>query len=50
VPEFTPAAILILATATCIIVAAFRKKLLPFINKGATDCAKLEYKQKNNQR
>jgi hypothetical protein len=30
VPEFTPAAILILATATCIIAAAFRKKLLPY--------------------
>ena len=27
VPEFTPAAILILATATCIIAVAFRKKL-----------------------
>jgi hypothetical protein len=34
VPEFTPAAFLILATATCIIAVAFRKKLLPIIYKG----------------
>ena len=49
VPEFTPAAILILATATCIIAVAFRKKLLPTIYKGAIDCAKPKYKPKNNQ-